>query len=502
MAQWVPLPARLGLLVAGTTLPLILFAAAVIYFNHISQRDAAYDRVLWSVRTIQLTVDSELRAVSSALEVLAGSAALKRGDMDGFRANVEVFLRQYPAESALSLARRDGTPIFISRVLPGEPMPLRAGSENIEAVFRTAKPAFSDVSVDPMSNLPVIAVSVPVFENETVIYELSFNPPLQVFQNIIERTRQTEEWTISIFDRTGINFARVPNPQQTVGPKASPTLLPPLLEHSEGKLMTTSFEGVPLLTAFARSPLTGWTVAAGMPVASVTAPLWRALAITLGVGSLMLAIGLAFAIGMARQVARGEVLQRVLLDELNHRVKNTLAIVQSVAAQTFRQTADPAEARRKFEGRLVAIGKTHALLSEDKWASARLHAIVQNVLDPYLPDAGGDRLRLSGPDILVAPRSAMMLSLLLHELATNAAKYGALSNASGQVSVDWKPVDRDPKTLRLTWTEIGGPPVQPPRQRGFGSRLIEEAFPQQLQGKVSLAYNPEGVSCTLEFPIG
>src|SRR5205809_8036340 len=115
MAQGLPLPARLGLLVAGTMLPLILFATGLVYHDYTTERAAASDRVLESVRSIQIAMDAEMRSVTAALEVLAGSTALRRGDMDGFRANVAVFLRRYPPESAVSLARRDGTQDFNSR---------------------------------------------------------------------------------------------------------------------------------------------------------------------------------------------------------------------------------------------------------------------------------------------------------------------------------------------------------------------------------------------------
>jgi two-component sensor histidine kinase len=214
----------------------------------------------------------------------------------------------------------------------------------------------------------------------------------------------------------------------------------------------------------------------------------------------MVTIGLAFAIGMARQIARGEEVQRLLLTELNHRVKNTLAIVQSVAAQTFRETSDPNEARRKFDDRLIAIGRTHALLSDEQWAAAFVHDVVRNVFQPHLPE-GSARLKISGPEIRIEARCAMMLSLALHELATNAAKYGALSNATGHITVAWQRADPEGRTVRLTWTESGGPPVRQTEHRGFGSRLIEEAFPRQFGSRVELALNPTGVCCTLEFPV-
>src|SRR5262249_48580594 len=219
---------------------------------------------------------------------------------------------------------------------------------------------------------------------------------------------------------------------------------------------------------------------------------WQALGVTLSIGLAMLLIGLAFAGNMAKQIARGEAVHRLLLNELNPPVKETPADVQTVAAPTFPETPRPVEARKKFDGRLVSIGKTHALLSDEKWNSAPVREIVQNVLRPYAAE-GSQRVRISGPDIRVEPRCAMMLSLALHELATNAAKYGALSSAAGRLPVIWEPTDPAGKTLKLTWSEADGPPVQVPQHRGFGSRLIEEAFPQQFEGRVSLAYEATGV---------
>jgi two-component sensor histidine kinase len=305
---------------------------------------------------------------------------------------------------------------------------------------------------------------------------------------------------MSFFDRQGTNFARVPNPEQTIGQLASPTLYAELFRHTQAKIETVSLEGVPLLTAFIRSPLTGWTVAAGLPVASLTAPLWQALTITLGVGAVMLAIGLSFALTMAARIAQGEALHSLLINELNHRVKNTLATVQSIAAQTFRHTPDANEAKRKFEARLVALGRAHNVLSDEKWESADLGDVVSDVLEP-LAVKDGNRLRTGGGEVRLPPRSALLIAMVLHELATNAAKYGAWSNRTGIVSVQWEANDRkDGRSLRLTWAESGGPAVRAPERRGFGSLLIEQSL-ADLGGTASLNYDPAGFTCTLELPV-
>jgi two-component sensor histidine kinase len=293
-----------------------------------------------------------------------------------------------------------------------------------------------------------------------------------------------------------VNFARVPNPEQTVGKRASTTLYPELFKAHEAKVNTVSLEGVPLLTAFTRSPFTGWTVAAGLSARSIEVPLWRNLAITAGIGSILLTIGLIFAVGMATRIARAETLHGLLVNELNHRIKNTLATVQSIAMQTFGSNADLAEARHKFEGRLVSLGRAHSLLSDEKWESADMRSIAQNVLEPFAGEPG--RVRLSGPDVRMPPSQALMFSMILHELATNAAKYGALSSPAGRLHVDWY---RDPKgSLTLTWRESGGPPVQEPARKGFGSRLINDGLAGQ-GGRAELAFNESGLVCTIHCPV-
>jgi two-component sensor histidine kinase len=489
-----PLRLRLPLLVAGTTLPLILFAAGLVYFKHVQDRAAAVDRVFDTVKSIQLVLDTEMQGITHALEVLANSRALQNDDLAGFRNNADAFLRRYPT-SAISLANADGGQILNTRVPAGRSPPPRVNLESIKTVFRTGQPAYSNLFMGSVAKRRIVTVSVPVIRDGKVLYEISFNLPFDMFQQIIQRQRPSDDWTMSIFDRAGTNLARLPNPGETIGLKASPTLLPTLLSEKEGKLSTRSLEGVELITAFTRSPLTGWIVAAGIPVSSLTAPLWRQLAITAAVGLMMLSIGLAFAIGMAARIARGEMLHGLLINELNHRVKNTLATVQSIASQTFRSSVKTGDARRKFEARLGSLGRAHNILSEEKWESAELHEIVGSVLEPYATREAR-RLSVSGPPVRLAPSPALMLSMVLHELATNAAKYGALANDSGRIVSEWRSLAG--KRLRLTWKETGGPAPQPAERKGFGTMLIEEAFASQVGGKATLEYSAEGLVCTLE----
>ncbi len=186
---------------------------------------------------------------------------------------------------------------------------------------------------------------------------------------------------------------------------------------------------------------------------------------------------------------------KLLLDELNHRVKNTLAIVQSIANLTFKGSA-PA-ARADFEDRLLTLGAVHNLLTDQNWEGAGLDALVRTSLKPHL---GGPRERLSfaGTDIRLKPKSAVAVSMALHELGTNAAKYGALSTGQGSVTVRWT---TDEGRFRLNWQESGGPAVAPPRRHGFGTLMIKRGLAAELQGEVEIDYRPAGVVCTIDAPL-
>src|SRR5581483_11905180 len=373
-------------------------------------------------------------------------------------------------------------------------LPMRNNREIAEKVFATGQPQYSDLFVGAVKKRQIITVEVPVIRDGNVIYVVSFSPPLGMFQSIVEKQRPSGDWTISIFDRQGVNFARVPNPEATIGQRASPTLYAEMFKHPEATLPTVSLEGVNLFTTFTRSPLTGWTVAAGISQSSLVAPLWRYLAITSVIGGVLLLIGLSFALRMATTIARGEMLHDLLIEELNHRVKNTLAILQAIAVQTFR-SATRGE-RETFEGRLGALAEAHNLLSRKKWQGSEVSEVISRVLQPYILN-NPERVKMFGPHVPLSPRLAVVLSMIVHEIATNAAKYGALSNDSGTVALDWEILDEMPQKLRMVWTEAGGPPVVAPVQRGFGSRLIERSARDQLGGEATVDFLPRGVVYTV-----
>jgi PAS domain S-box-containing protein len=201
-----------------------------------------------------------------------------------------------------------------------------------------------------------------------------------------------------------------------------------------------------------------------------------------------------FVQGMDRTEATlAEKRQALLLAELNHRVKNTLATVQSIASQTLRAAKDMPSARRDFEGRILALSRAHNLLSERQWSDAGIRTLVHNELAVY----GADRYETNGHDIRLGPKAAIAIAMVLHELATNAAKYGALSGTDGKVRVVWAIVDGE---LRLDWREMGGPAAAEPSHQGFGSRMISRVVDGELGGSFESDYASEGFKCSLTVP--
>ena len=191
---------------------------------------------------------------------------------------------------------------------------------------------------------------------------------------------------------------------------------------------------------------------------------------------------------------RAENHQRLLINELNHRVKNTLAAVQSIVTQTLRHAADPEDASRTITARIMALSGAHNVLTRESWDGADLRSLVETAIHPF-QGPGPAAFQLSGPDMRVGPYAAISISLALHELATNAVKYGALSTPAGRVRIGWS-VGAD-QVFRLEWIETGGPVVTPSDRRGFGSRLILQVLPDQLQGAAELEYRPAGIAFRL-----
>jgi len=201
--------------------------------------------------------------------------------------------------------------------------------------------------------------------------------------------------------------------------------------------------------------------------------------------------------GASRDISKikeAEEHQRLLVSELSHRVKNTLATIQSIARYTFKSDADPASMKQSFDARILSLSRAHELLTEQSWAGAELKEIVARAIEPFSPE----RFEVEGPSIQMPTRKALALAMGLHELSTNAVKHGALATPAGRVQLAWRLAD---DTLTLNWRERGGGPVSAPKRRGFGSLLLEQAVASDLGGTTKLEYLPDGVRWEAVAPL-
>ena len=212
-------------------------------------------------------------------------------------------------------------------------------------------------------------------------------------------------------------------------------------------------------------------------------------------GDRMLVVGCVIDISERK---RHEEHLRIVMNELSHRSKNLLTVVLSIANQTVRRATSFSEFQKHFEARLLAIARCHDLLVEKGWTGASIEALISAQLRPFMDDPAA-RIDAAGPPIMLKPEAAQNIGLALHELATNAMKYGALSSPAGQIVIRWD-IDefQSPKRFRMTWQERGGPPVEPPTHEGFGHKLLAHVIPGALDTEVRLAFAPEGFAWSID----
>jgi two-component sensor histidine kinase len=200
----------------------------------------------------------------------------------------------------------------------------------------------------------------------------------------------------------------------------------------------------------------------------------------------------------AEQRENADRLQKLILEELHHRIKNTLATVSAIASQSLRAATSIEHGQHAIESRLLALGRAHDLLLQARWSNASLAHIVNGATEPYNGEGQG-KFSIAGPDLKIASGAVIALAMTLNELCTNATKFGALSAPAGRIEIAWT-IDDSNQRLRLTWNEKGGPAVHAPTRQSFGTRLME-TLGKQLNGKVEMSYAPAGFVYVLDVPL-
>jgi two-component sensor histidine kinase len=496
----VSLRTRLALLVAGAVLPLALGAGITTYYLSEASDEAASAHLLHLSRSLLSTVEARVEAVIGAAQALSVSQELQNSDLQGFRRHAEAFLHSFMPSANFVLSDVDETQLVNTADSSGSRMRKNIGPESIEAhreVFATGKPVLSRLFTGQVIGEAAVSVNVPVMRSGRVVYNLGLPLTSRSLSQMLIEQRLDESWTVAIWDRAATVIARSHDWERYVGQKASPSIYPAIMARQDQVLSSVTFDGQRVMTAIAHAPAIGLTLAVGVPEATLRAPARDALLLILAFSLGCLALSGGFAARLAGQVLLADREKEILVQELGHRVSNLLATVQGIAAQTARASDSKQEGFARLQERIAALARAQRIVTDHKWEAAPVRRVVEAALEPFLGTASGVELA-GNAEVSIGARTALAITLAIHELATNAVKYGALSTPSGKVRVSWK--SDNGKHVILEWEESGGPAVQAPVRKGFGSTLLERGLTDGASGSANVEYRPSGVRCVLRLP--
>ena len=538
------------LLVVAVLAPVLLLAGILGQRLMQAERARFEGDVTASTRAVAAVIERELAGLTDTLEALAASPSLATGDLQEFHQQAA----SLNGTLGISTFLRDaatGRQIVNSLVPWGQPLATRSSLAAWDAQLRASPaPIVSDHYIGITGGQHSFAVAIAVHDaQQRVAYLLHQDIPAERLRAVLAGIELRPGWVAALVDRKGVVLARSRKHAETVGQRAT---LADSLSRTPGDLSGHMLdrEAREVFYAVRRSALSGWSVFVSAPTEDVELPLRRmqqagilGSALLLS-GSLLIAWWLGSRLARSvqslaesgealeqqagpghggnadprgerggrgagpRRPARGEAdrRQHLMLQELNHRVKNTLATVQALAALTARETTDLSTYRSRLVERLSGLARTHALLTEANWQGAELADLLRSELSIHdsRPRSATARIALEGPPVSIPAAKAPALGMVIHELATNAAKYGALSVPEGRLRVSWTRScrgDAGEPMLDLLWDEVGGPPVTPPTCEGFGTRMIRQGLARQLGATVRTDFAPAGLRLTLSMPL-
>jgi two-component sensor histidine kinase len=538
---------RLLLLVLLAAVPVFLVEAYYELQLREERRTEIGQRVQQMADLVAGQLDRMIEGAQTVLITLGNFPSIRERDTETCNDILIRLAARFPTHDSFGVAGPDGTVVCNS--VPRSPPLNVADRPYFRRALETKSLAVSDLLAGQLSGRKLLVLAQPTLDErgavETVLI-LTLDP--KIISDLLARVPLPQDATIGVMDRQGRRVARVPfDPALIGGPSPMADLLARLSGQGDGHLVQQDDDGIVRFYGFAHSAhvadlvayvglardtlfsaedrllierlalsgaafvlaaLAAWwfgDYAVRRPIMRLRTAMQRVAAGDLSARAEVtsrteeLAELAASFNDMARKRLHAEEQQRILLRELNHRMKNSFAAVRSIAAQTLSHAADPEEFQRAFDGRLAALARASTLLAAGNWQAADLHSLVDASLEPFRTE---ENLRLRGPYVLLPSGMALTLGLALHELATNAAKYGAFSVPEGRVEIAWEVRSQaDWPRLVLDWTEHGGPPVAEPEHRGFGRTLIERSVAYELDGSAELIFAPEGVRCHIEVPL-
>ena len=526
---------RLVLLTISLLIPALLSMGFLLSGADRLSRAQLHEQMLATARALSGATDRQAAVGVAVAETLASDQALLAGDWKDFHARARRVTDQ--RGGWVVVFDEKGQQIINTLQPYGAPLPRSSMPRDAEKIYRSGRSRVSNLQVGGAAKKPVIRVGTPLRINGK-LYVLAYVVEAASYTSVFREQRVPDRWVATLLDNNRKVIARSIRNEKWVGHSASADMTENLKRSSEGVNRSKSLDGVPTVVAYTRSPQTGWTLVVAIPRADLAGAVSRSVIAATSVFLLLLVLGIALAlffsrginrevgqlVSAARAIGQGQPVvsptepgleeiaaihvalsdasrelqareerQKVMINELNHRVKNTLATVQALARQTFgKLEGAPVEV---FTERLIALSAAHDLLTRGGWSRADLGELMQ-----VCTRAHGERVECAGPGVSLDPHTAVALSLVFHELATNSAKYGALSAPAGRVDINWRV---DPETGRLTivWGETGGPPVTAPSKPGFGTRLIDSSVRRELRGSPSFDFRPEGLVFEATLPL-
>ena len=516
--------------------PLIALLGVLLFHGAHLERSQLENRMLQVSSNLSDDLDREIDRQLATLQTLATSPSLARQDWRSFYAQATAATQGY---GYIVLVDHDGRQIVNTFVPYGSEPPLDGNPESVRKAVELKRPVISNVFISLVTHKPVFNIRKPILEDGEVRYVLSLGLLTESLLPILRTERLPEGSAATIRDGNDVVVAQEPDNDRYSGTKVPADLV---RQRVLGRVIeATNRDGAPVLLASAVSGTSGWHIDVFVPVSLATAPLrgsllvWSAASIV----GILLAVGLALVFAQrlespfslaartARELGRGQAAspkrsrvieaniimdamqrareqlaerdrrQSLLMRELTHRVKNILAVVQAVVSRGLAD-AGP-DVRERVIARIQALSQAHDLLLQTNWKGVRLTEIVVAELNAY-----SEQVTMRGPDLTIKADVVQTLSLLLHELATNAVKHGSLSTAEGRVEVTWDIVegeDSDPR-LVFRWQERGGPPVTPPSSSGFGSTLLATAIPSAQDCTPRMDYEEQGFTYEFDAPVG
>jgi two-component sensor histidine kinase len=534
---------RLMLLALGVALPFILLTVGIVWQLAANERENRREAILFSTRTLMNAVDTIIGKQIAVGQMLATSPALDNDDFAAFRQEAERAAKGLGG-SWIVLSDESGQQLVNLLKPPGEPLPVRQGVEIGRRTIETGQVQISDVFNDALLHSPIVTVEVPVIRTGKPPLCISIVMKPSILLPLFEQWNLPEGWLAGLIDRKGNFIARSRNQEDTVGRPASGGFREAAAIERQGWHEMLSLEGGKITNAHVTSPLSGWVMGLAADTNLFEAPIRNTILIAGLAGGAATLLSLLLAIWSARLIAvpienieqgmhslvhrravtfsntgvpevdrtlaaaatTARVLEqhdkerddreahvRLIMRELSHRSKNLLAIVLAIARQTSRYTRSFEEFETRFNSRIQALADAHDLLVEQQWGGAALPDLVNAQLSAF----GLEKVTYGGDKIILRAEAVQNVALALHELATNASKYGSLSVPNGRVDIRWayEQAEEGKPVVRLTWRETGGPPVTPPVQKGFGCFVLERVTVNAL-GEGGLEYRPDGIVWT------